>query len=62
MELYRQKLNKELILILEDEKKIEKDRMKTYNLLEDPTEKKRLEKIIGMEKAMLQQKIVKFNQ
>lgn len=59
---YRSKLNSELLKILSEEKYKEQEREILYENTIDIIEKKRLEKIISMERAQSSEKILKLNE
>ena len=53
---------KDFLNLYEKEKKANKERDKEFNEVEDEKEKKRLAKILAMERAQSSDKIGKFNQ
>jgi len=59
---YRGRLNSELLKILTEEKHKEEEREVLYNNTIDIIEKKRLEKIISMERAQSSERILKINE
>jgi len=61
VENYKTTLTKDLVNFLSEEKLLELERDKLYNNCDNPIEKKRLEKIISMERAASSQKIIEMN-
>jgi hypothetical protein len=59
---YKTKLNSELLKILQEEKYKEEEREVLYHNTIDVKEKKRLEKIISMERAQSSERILKMNE
>lgn len=62
IEEYKKKLISDLLKVLSDEKYKEEERELTYNKTTNPVEKKRLEKVIAMERAQSSEKIMKINE
>lgn len=61
VENYKVTLTKDLVNFLADEKIREKERVELHSECVNPVEKKRLEKIIYMERAHASQKILEMN-
>jgi hypothetical protein len=61
VENYKTTLTKDLVNFLSEEKLLEVERDKLYNDCDNLNEKKRLEKIISMERAASSQKIIEMN-
>jgi hypothetical protein len=62
LEDYKKKLNSDLLKVLSEEKFKEEERDLLYNKTTNPIEKKRLEKIIAMERAQSSEKIMLMNE
>ena len=62
IETFRNKLLKDLMKILSEEKHNEEERDIIYQKTTNPKERKRLENIIAMERAQSSEKIIKFNE
>ena len=62
VEDYKKKLMSDLLKVLSEEKFKEEERELTYQKTTNPIEKKRLEKIISMERAQSSERIMKINE
>lgn len=62
VEDYKRKLNSDLLKVLSEEKFKEEERELLYNRTTNQAEKKRLEKIIAMERAQGSERIMKINE
>lgn len=62
VEEFKRKLNLDLLKVLSEEKFKEEERELLYNKTTNPVERKRLEKIIAMERTQSSERIMKINE
>ena len=62
LENFKMQQNHEMLMILEEEQANEPNREETMRKITDPKEKKRLEKIFGMERAKAQTRIQELSE
>lgn len=62
LENFKMQQNHEMLMILEEEQANEANREETMRKITDPKEKKRLEKIFGMERAKAQTRIQELSE
>lgn len=62
IENFKMQQNHEMLVILEEEQENEANREETMKKISDPKEKKRLEKIFGMERAKAQARIQELSE
>ena len=62
IENFKMQQNHEMLLVLEEEQVNEANREETMRKIADPKEKKRLEKIFGMERAKAQTRIQELSE
>ena len=62
LESYKKKLNKDLLVLLNNEKTKDNQREKLYQCTEDADERKRLQILISNERIESSERILQFNQ